>query len=114
VPLKFYHFTKIGGVGDLMTDRYAADNVEVHEIVNWYRRQVSAEQNVAPTDWPWHYGRFADGGGVPHAARLLFRQRPDLIEAFDDPLGPEFRAWLEREMPALFAPGSAVTATPSH
>lgn len=109
VPLKFYHFTKIGSVGDVMTDRYAADNVEVHELVNWYRRQIRAQEHLESADWPWHYGRFADGRGVPHAARLLFRERPDLIEQFDHPLGPEFRAWLEREMPALLAPEPAAT-----
>lgn len=111
VPLKFYHFTKIGGAGDVMTDRYATDNVEVHELVNWYRREVRANEQAPVADWPWHYGRFADGTGVPRAARMLFRQRPELMETFDNPLGPEFRAWLDREMPALLAPAQAAAAS---
>jgi hypothetical protein len=111
VPLKFYHFTKIGGAGDIMTDRYATDNVEVHELVNWYRRAVRDNALAPLAEWDWHYGRFADGTSVPLGARMLFRQRPRLMEMFDNPLGPEFRAWLDREMPALLAPAPAAAAS---
>jgi hypothetical protein len=104
VALKFYHFTKIGGVGDVMTDRYAGDNVEVHEVVNWYRRQLKANTIGAVANWPWHYGKFANGTPVPRAARLLFRGRPDLFDAFPDPLADDFHAWLAREMPAMLSP----------
>ena len=107
VPLKFYHFTKIGGVGDVMTDRYSADNVEVHELVNWYRREVRANQRPPLNDWPWHYGRFQDGTGVPRAARMLFRERPELMDNFANPLSAGFKAWLDREMPTLLAPAQA-------
>jgi len=92
-----------------MTDRYAADNVEVHELVNWYRREVRANQRSPASDWPWHYGRFKDGTGVPRAARLLFRERPDLMETFANPLNPSFKDWLDREMPTLLAPAQAAT-----
>jgi hypothetical protein len=85
--------------------------VEVHELVNWYRREVRANALAPVADWPWHYGRFTDGAPVPHGARLLFRQRPRLMETFDNPLGPEFRAWLDREMPALLAPAPAAAAS---
>jgi hypothetical protein len=104
VALKFYHFTKIGGVGDIMTERYAADNVEVYELVNWYRRQLHANTIPAVANWPWQYGLFADGTPVPRAARLLFRNRPDLFDAFDDPCSDDFHAWLAREQPALLSP----------
>ena len=111
VPLKFYHFTKIGDVGDIMTDRYAEQNVEVHELVNWYKRAVRANAVETVAAWPWQYGRFADGVAIPRAARLLFRERPDLLETFDDPRAPNFRAWLEREMPEVFpAPPAAAAA----
>ena len=112
VDLKFYHFTKVNGVGDVMTERYAGDNFEVHEIVNWYKRQIDANTIDAVADWPWQYGRFADGTPVPRGARLLFRDRPDLAQAFDDPFGDEFHAWLAREMPALLSP--APSGAPAH
>jgi hypothetical protein len=90
-----------------MTDRYAADNFEVHELVNWYRREVRANQQSPASDWPWHYGRFQDGSGVPRAARLLFRERPDLMETVANPLSTAFKDWLDREMPTLLAPAQA-------
>ncbi len=101
-PLKFYHFTKIGGIGDAMTERYAGDNMEVFEIWEWYKRAI-AENAVAglPND-VWHYGHFSGGEPIPRAARLLFRQRADLMARFEDPYdttGDSFYTWLQREAP---------------
>jgi len=45
--LKFYHFTKIGGIGDAMTERYAQDGTEVFEIVNWYKRSTACQRLCA-------------------------------------------------------------------
>ncbi len=80
-PLKFYHFTKIGGVGDVMTRRYAAGNTEVLEVWSWYKRQLGAATEPAP----WLYGAFANGTAISRAVRLLYRKRPDLAAAFEDP-----------------------------
>jgi hypothetical protein len=105
--LRFYHFTKIGppgqrGPGDVMTERYAGDNFEVHELVAWYRREVAAASLSEAESHPWHYGRFADGTPIPRAARLLWRDRPDLRRAFADPFDPAgLRAWIAREAPDL-------------
>ena len=82
-PLKFYHFTKIGGIGDTMTRRYGADNHEVAEIWAWYKRQLATEAAVSAP--PWRYARFDDGTEIPRAVRLLYRARPDLAAVFDDP-----------------------------
>ena len=35
-PLRFFHFTKLGPIGDIMTQRYAQDNFEVYELWLWY------------------------------------------------------------------------------
>ena len=100
--LKFYHFTKIGGAGDVMTERYAGDNTEVFEIWRWYKRALD-DHAVAglPPDY-WHYGRFSNGEAIPRAVRLLYRARNDLAAQFDDPYdaaGESFYAWLQREAP---------------
>ena len=41
-PLRFWHFTKLGAVGDAMTRRYAGRNFPVYEIWSWYKREVTA------------------------------------------------------------------------
>lgn len=93
-PLRFYHFTKLGPIGDTMTERYAKDNFEVYEIWAWYRREVERFTDPRiPSGW-WYYGVFRDGTAIPKAARELFRQRLDLQEAFPNPYKTDFRRWL--------------------
>ncbi len=103
-PLKFYHFTKIGGVGDVMTERYAGDNLEVFEIWQWYKRQVTAKTVAGIPKRYWHYGTFDTGAPIAKTARVLFRNRGDLYDHFDDPFatGPgTYHAWLAHEQPDL-------------
>jgi hypothetical protein len=38
--LKFYHFTKFGPLGRLMTERYAKDNFQAFELWAYYQRQL--------------------------------------------------------------------------
>lgn len=96
-PLKFYHFSKFGADGEAMTERYAGDNFEVFELWAWYGRQLAAHAvPEVPPGW-WQYGRFADGTPIPRAARLLYRERPDLAGRFPDPFasGPgSLQEWL--------------------
>ncbi|MCU9849236.1 hypothetical protein OEZ60_14625 [Defluviimonas sp. WL0024] len=94
VPLRFYHFTKLGPVGDTMTERYAKDNFEVHEVWAWYRREVERfTDQLIPKGW-WYYGIFRDGSPIPKSARELFRDRADLQKAFPNPFKTDFREWL--------------------
>jgi len=84
-PLGFYHFTKIGGPGDQMTERYAAGNLAVFELWSWYRLALERHQDPRiPADW-WAYGNFGDGAPIGKAMRRLYRERVDLREAFPDP-----------------------------
>ena len=96
-PLRFYHFTKLGQIGDVMTQRYAADNIEIYELWFWYRHQVAAATDPAiPAGW-WHYGTFDNGEKIPKSVRELYRERPDLRAAFPAPrqIGDDsFLAWL--------------------
>ena len=107
-PLKFYHFTKIGGIGDTMTERYAGANFEIMEVWHWYKRAIAANDVPGVPPGYWHYANFADGTPIPYAARVLYRQRPDLVRHFQDPFDPAgFRAWIAREAPAVLGAEAA-------
>lgn len=99
-PLRFWHFTKLGPVGDLMTKRYAGDSFAVHELWRWYRNQVlAAAAHGVPAGY-WAFGRYANGVSILRSHRLLYRHRRDLQEAFPDPFacGPEsLYRWLLSE-----------------
>jgi hypothetical protein len=102
--LRFYHFTKITGPGAVMTERYAGDSVEVYELVAWYLRALAAARVPQAEGHPWAYDAFSDGTRVPRAARLLLRDRADLVAAFRDPFAADgYAAWLRRERPDVFA-----------
>jgi hypothetical protein len=106
VPLRFYHFTKVDGAGDFMVERYAGDNLAVFELWEWYRREIKREERRRLSDTTWHYGRFSDGQPIPRAARLLYRSRKDLMQAFSDPFDAGqggFLDWLRYERPQLIA-----------
>jgi hypothetical protein len=99
VPLRFYHFTKLGPVGDMMTQRYAGDNVEIYELWFWYRHQIaSATDERIPKGW-WHYGTFDNGRKIPTTVRRLYRDRQDVRDAFAQPFKAEsgFYDWLVSE-----------------
>lgn len=85
-PLRFYHFTKLGAVGDMMTQRYARDNIEVYELWWWYYQQVQSATSADIVKGWWYYGTFDNGEKIPKQVRELYRERRDLQKAFPDPL----------------------------
>ena len=116
-PLRFFHFTKLGPVGDQMTRRYAHDNPEVLEVWAWYKRAVTEAKVPCLPNRYWHYGTFSNGRRIPDAVRELYRDRAalrakrgvgreiavchraDLRAAFSNPFDVEngFFAWLVAE-----------------
>jgi hypothetical protein len=91
-----------------MTERYAGENFEVHELVAWYRRAVEAATLPEAEAHPWHYGRWADGTPIPRAARLLWRARVDLRRAFPAPFDPAgLLHWIATQEPAILGRGPA-------
>jgi hypothetical protein len=96
-PLAFYHFSKFGGAGDVMTERYAGEAHEPHELWRWYGRRLAAHAEPGiPEGW-WHFSAFSDGTPIPRAARLLARERPDVLARFENPFaveGESFFRWL--------------------
>ena len=105
-PLKFYHFTKIGGAGDIMTDRYARDNIEVYELWNWYKRALASNQVYGlPKNW-WSYGAFKNGEKITTRIRKFYCSRPDLIAFFKNPFVVDDNClydWLKREASHVFS-----------
>ncbi len=96
-PLRFWHFTKLGPLGDTMTKRYAGTNFPVYEIWRWYKEQVEAVTDAAIPERYWAHQAYADGEAIPKAHRVLYRQREDLQAAFPDPFlaGPgSYREWV--------------------
>jgi lipopolysaccharide biosynthesis glycosyltransferase len=107
-PLKFFHFTKINAAGDLMIEKNAADNTEVMEIWNWYKRALTANVVDEIPKGYWYYGRFSNGNIIPKDVRVFFRRRVDLMKFFDDPFsvaGNSYFQWIQRENPSLLEQG---------
>lgn len=96
-PLRFYHFTKYGPVGEQMVQRYAGNNVEVFELWWWYGRQIEkAAPKGIPKNW-WFYGTYEDGTPVGNDARHIYRAHKELRRSFPRPFrsGEDtFSAWL--------------------
>ncbi|HEY9217453.1 MAG TPA: hypothetical protein VIO94_05340 [Phenylobacterium sp.] len=97
-PLRFWHFTKLGPLGDAMTQKYAGDNFQVYEIWDWYRRQVRQARLEGCPPRYWAYGSYSDGTPIDKAHRVIYRTRPDLQAAFPEPFDAGgFKRWLTSE-----------------
>lgn len=110
VLLRFFHFTKLGPEGDVMTQRYAKDNIEIYELWWWYRNQVMAMTDTRiPKGW-WYYETFDNGVKIPKSVRVLYRDRESLRKAFPKPrhTGPNsFYAWIEANTDLMSVPREA-------
>jgi hypothetical protein len=99
-PLRFWHFTKLGPMGDTMTKKYAGENFPVYEIWGWYKREVTKATDEAIPDRWWAYGAYADGQPIQKQHRVVYRQRADLQTAFPDPYASgrdSLQQWLANE-----------------
>jgi hypothetical protein len=100
VPLRFFHFTKIQGVGEEMLARYAGGRIEPFELVKWYRRRLAAHKvEGLPAEW-WGYGSFDSGRPITRAHRVLYRTRPDVQRAYPDPFSQareSYEAWFDAD-----------------
>ena len=100
VPLRFWHFTKLGPTGDAMTKRYAGNNFEVYEIWRWYKAAVDAMTEASIPERYWAFDTFSDGTAIKKPHRVLYRERGDLQQRFPDPFDASnggYRAWLAAE-----------------
>lgn len=95
--LRFFHFTKINGVGEIMLAKYAQGRHEVFELTKWYRERLEASAALGLPKGYWAYGTYEDGEPIIKAHRVLFRDRSDLKAAFHDPFSSgsnSYQAWL--------------------
>ncbi|WP_295219091.1 hypothetical protein [uncultured Brevundimonas sp.] len=100
VPLRFWHFTKLGPLGDIMTKRYALDNFPVYELWAWYRDQVALATGMDVPHGYWAFGFYDDGAAISKDQRVLYRHRKDLQKAFPNPYASgdgTLQSWLSNE-----------------
>ncbi len=83
--LRFFHFTKVTWVGELMLERYGGAHIAVFELLRWYRDRLAAHAVAdLPEGW-WAFGRFRDGQAITREQRLAFRHDRALRDAYPDP-----------------------------
>lgn len=70
--LKFYHFTKYGGDGEVMTKRYAQTQ-DSFEVWFWYGRALKQFSYNLPKKDYYHYGFYNDGKKILELDRQNYR-----------------------------------------
>jgi hypothetical protein len=83
--LRFFHFTKVTYVGEIMLERYAGGRIEVFELMKWYRGRLAAHALAGLPGLWWAYGRYANGTEIAKNHRLIYRNNVDLREQYPDP-----------------------------
>lgn len=107
-PLGFYHFTGFdSGAHRIMAAKNAGNNPAVQDLINWYEKQIENLANDPLAKEPWAYGTFTDGTPITKAQRIVYRERTDLQNAYQDPFDATgyLRWWGTRgkkEFPDLF------------
>jgi hypothetical protein len=91
-PLIFYHFSGFdGGAQKVMLTRYGAHSPVLFELRDWYIARCEELGQTALGKVPCVYGSFDNGERITDGHRLLYRRRPDLMQAFPDPFGTRDR-----------------------
>lgn len=97
--MRFYHFTKLGPLGETMTARYAKSNIEVYELWEWYKYVlVQKFHEFIPEKW-WVYGVFTNGEEIKQDMRMIYRERKDLQQAFPNPFESDgYLQWFKKNI----------------
>jgi hypothetical protein len=83
--LRFFHFTKVTHVGEIMLERYAGDRIEVFELIKWYRSRLAGHFVPGlPEAW-WAYSHYANGTRIAKEHRLMYRSNVDLRRRYPNP-----------------------------
>ena len=85
-PLGFYHFTGFdSGAHKIMAAKNGARNESLSSLIDWYSAETKSSRSDPLSAVPWAYGQFFSGRKISAAQRLVYRERPDLQEAFTNP-----------------------------
>ncbi|WP_200944266.1 hypothetical protein [Methylobacterium sp. Leaf399] len=103
--LRFFHFTKISWVGEIMLERYSNGKVEVFELIKWYKDQLNKASTVLPDNY-WAFGTYSDGSKISQDHRTIYRSDPLLQKRFPNPfaeasVGGELRTVFDQRISAL-------------
>lgn len=84
-PLKFFHFTKITWVGEMMLEKYSNNQTEVFELMSWYKDLLGKHKTQGiPAQW-WAFDTYQSGNKIPKQHRIQYRNSPDLRARFPNP-----------------------------
>ena len=72
-PLVFYHFTKLGPIGDVMTARYAAGSQAISDMWLWYKSRIEAYTRDDIPEKYWAFGKFKNGQPIEDSMRQSYR-----------------------------------------
>ncbi|ACB94169.1 hypothetical protein [Beijerinckia indica] len=95
--LRFFHFTKITWVGQLMLERYANGRPEIFELMKWYcTRLANNKVSGLPDGW-WAFNHYSNGEPIKRAHRIALRHNEYLRDRFKNPFiaSPELMSYLE-------------------
>jgi hypothetical protein len=94
--LRMFHFSKALGAGPVMTLRYAEGNVRVAELWRWYLAALATARRRLGNPPVWAWSSYADGVEIAPEHRRIYRERPDLHDAYPDPYDAGLREWMTR------------------
>ena len=78
-PLGFYHFTGFdSGAHRIMAIKNASASPAVQELITWYEGETAVADRDPVAEWPWAFGRFADGTPIEPGHRRVYRDHDDL------------------------------------
>ncbi len=103
-PLGFYHFSGFdSGDQEKMLNKYASGNKALFALRNWYIEQCQGYGQEQLGKLPYKYAHYDDGTPISKNARLLYRSRIDLQQAFPDPFSTQdkggYKQWYEANCP---------------
>jgi len=89
-PLGFYHFTGFdSGAHRLMAGIYGAENKAIRKLVRFYTEEMSNSEKSRLSRCQWAFAKYSDGTEIQDSERLVYRERPDLQDAFPDPFNAD-------------------------
>lgn len=101
--LKFFHFTKVDHIGEVMLRRYAGRVLDIIELMYWYRGQLKANDLAGVPARYWIYGTYDDGAPIAAEARRAYGTLPGAASKFPDPFSTQgncFRDWFKQHSTA--------------